>query len=126
MPALLAQAHDDEVAYRDYRDRYAVRTAVFALHDALDAHAPTEPTQRAALAYTVRFVLGELAVAAHRLEQGERFGVTWERFTGPDTEALITDLHARGLSIREIARTVGCSLGTAHRIITKLGLNHQH
>jgi hypothetical protein len=101
----------------------AVRTAIIALHNALDAHTPTEPAQRAGLARAVRFQVGQLTVAARRLEKGDDF--TWQRFTGPDTAPLIAGLHAKGLSVREIARAVDCSPGTAHRIITKLGLNQK-
>ncbi len=47
---------------------------------------------------------------------------TWDRFNNDQTEQQVRELRQAGQSVRDIADTLGCSRGTAHRIIRKLGL----
>jgi excisionase family DNA binding protein len=47
---------------------------------------------------------------------------TWDRFNNTQTEQQVRELRQAGQSVRDIADTLGCSRGTAHRIIRKLGL----
>lgn len=46
----------------------------------------------------------------------------WDRFNNDQTEQQVRELRQAGQSVRDIADTLGCSRGTAHRIIRKLGL----
>ena len=47
---------------------------------------------------------------------------TWDRFNNTQTEQQVRELRQAGQSVRDIAGTLGCSRGTAHRIVRKLGL----
>ncbi|OBJ86498.1 helix-turn-helix domain-containing protein [Mycobacterium asiaticum] len=63
----------------------------------------------------------EAAAAATTPGADGRHRPTWDRFNNPETEQQVHELRAAGQSVRDIAETLGCSRGTAHRIIRKLG-----
>lgn len=62
---------------------------------------------------------GRIRVGMHRgadgkLRPGRRFDTT-------DRDAEIGGLHTAGRSMRAIASEVGCSVGTVHRVVSRLG-----
>ncbi|WP_445160948.1 helix-turn-helix domain-containing protein [Mycobacterium sp. Dal123C01] len=95
----------------------------------LDSH-PVQPEVDAMdKAANLRAQAAELIRQATQLENASRntgadgrTRPTWDRFNNDRTEQQVRQLREAGQSVRAISEVLGCSRGTAHRIIRKLGL----
>ncbi|WP_406816174.1 helix-turn-helix domain-containing protein [Mycobacterium sp. M23085] len=81
-----------------------------------------DPAQLRAQAAELLSRAAQLEAASRTIGADGRTRPTWDRFNNDQTEQQVRELRQAGQSVRDIAAVLGCSRGTAHRIIRKLEL----